>query len=97
MKSITLWRVGLVRCIALLIAAGALHGLQRGISHGFRWNIEAMSMPTATALLLCAIGLYILGFRTERDYEKISRLSTSSQGHIYSTDTSGNDDPDRDG
>ena len=73
MKNVTLWRVGLVRAISILVFSGGFHGLVHGLKMHQRWNIEAMSMPTSVALIMCALGLYILGFRTERDREQISK------------------------
>jgi hypothetical protein len=81
MKHVTLWRVGIVRTLALLIAGGALHGIEHGMRNGARWNIEAMSLPTATALMLCACAIYLLGFRTERDYGKILKLIETPRYH----------------
>lgn len=68
-KHVTLWRIGVVRTIALLVWAGCLNHLRKH------------TIPVHIAILfsLCALAIYILGFRTERDYEAILK-SVQSKG-----------------
>jgi len=79
--NIVLWKVGLVRCISLLIAGAGAHGLQTSIERHTGWNIENMSLPTSIALMLCAVALYILGYRTELANAKITEFAPERRIH----------------
>lgn len=65
------WRVGLVRVLALVILAVGLDGLAEAIHRHTFWDISKMSAPTAGSLILIAVALFVLGFRTEREHVEI--------------------------
>lgn len=77
MKNVTWWKIGLVRTLSMVVLGGALHGVSYNISQHTLFSIKGMSGATSLEFLVISVILFILGFRTERDNEKISKLSNS--------------------
>ena len=58
MLSVTWWKVGIVRVIALVIFAVGMNGLANAIERHAFWDISKMSAPTAGSLVLILLWVY---------------------------------------
>jgi NADH:ubiquinone oxidoreductase subunit K len=75
MNSVRWWKLGAVRILAIVVFALGIHGVSYNYEHHTLWDLSRFSGPTAMCAVLIGLALFILGFRTERDNEKLSGLS----------------------
>ena len=71
MSIVAWWKVGTIRIIAVIVLAIGIDGFSNAVLRRELWTILTMSGPTATALIMIAVALFILGLRTERDHAEI--------------------------
>lgn len=74
MKDVRWWKIGAVRILSICVMAIGFKGLSYNFDQRTLWDLSHFSGPTSVLAVLIGLALFILGFRTERDYEKISRF-----------------------
>lgn len=77
MTSVRWWRIGAVRILAICAFAIGVRGISYNLDNHTLWNLSHLSGPTSIFMILIGLAIFILGFRVERNDEKISDLSNS--------------------